>query len=210
MKNVLIVFLLLGSSLLFAQEKSTEMNEIKSFPLTISIFNNAAQMPFGGTYGITSAPIHPGISIGTEHAWNKSTENLFYQTFNLAYFHHRFSEHGIMLYSEIAYKRMIASDFGIGIQFGLGVEESIADFAVLQDKGNGYERIKKFGRPQFMGSLSTEISYQPYYLSFPIFFKYQIWMHGPYAADYVPVMPSTAVHLGVKIKIAKCDCPKFK
>ena len=209
MKNVLLVFLLLGSSLLFAQEKSTETKDTKSFPLTISVFNNSAQMPFGGTYGITSVPIHPGLSVGTEHQWNKSDKNKIYQNFHLAYFHHRFSEHGIMLYSEIAFMHNFSPNFGVGMMLGLGYERSIADFQIYKMNNGKYERTHKFGRSQFMGSLSMEVDYQPSCFPFPLFFKYQFWMHGPYAADYVPVMPSTAVHLGVKIKITKCDCPKF-
>ncbi len=200
MKNVLISLLLFITMTGMPQEnKETK----KTIPVSVSIFNNSPQMPFGGTFGITSTPIHPGISIGTSHAWNKNPVNRIYQTFNLGYFFHRFSEHGIMLYSEFAYMRHFSSGLSAGVSLGLGLEQSIADFPVYRMIDNEYQRTSRWGRPQFMGSIGMEVDYQAACMPFPLFFKYQFWMHGPFVANYVPVLPATAVHLGVKLHFTK-------
>jgi hypothetical protein len=200
MKRLLFILMLFISTVSFAQQAEKKTKQI---PISVSVFNNAAQMPFGGTYLITSVPVHPGISFSTEYQWNKSAKNRIFQTFNLAYFFHRFSEHGIMAYSEIAYMHMFKPNFGLGMMLGFGYEHSIADFPIYTMKNGKYERTKRFGRSQLMGSISMEVDYKPNCFPFPLFFKYQFWMHGPYAANYVPVMPSTAVHFGVKINFTK-------
>ena len=200
MKKTLFSLLLLLSLTGMAQEAGkTE----KTIPVSISLFNNSPQMPFGGTFGITSTPVHPGLSLSTSHSWNKNPDNRIYQTFNLAYFFHRFSEHGIMLYSEIAYMRRFNSNWSAGVLLGLGLEHSIADFPIYRMIDNEYQRVSRWGRPQFMGSLSAEVDYKPNCLPFPLFFKYQFWMHGPFVANYVPVLPATAVHIGVKLHFTK-------
>jgi hypothetical protein len=42
------------------------------FPVVISVFNTASELPGTGYLGVFTNPIHPGISIGTEYSYKSN------------------------------------------------------------------------------------------------------------------------------------------
>ncbi len=77
------------------------LGQKKSIPINISLFNEATAIPF--TRFVTT-PIHPGLQLGTEFNYKSKVHSRFFQTVNLNYFYHNNLNHGIGIFTEIAYE----------------------------------------------------------------------------------------------------------
>lgn len=178
----------------------------KKIPLSISIFNNGTSLPGTGYLGVFSKTIHPGITLGTYHLYHTGQKHEFFQTFKAGYYYHRFVQHGIQLYSEAGYRYLTQSGIYGEALLGAGYLHSFPNMEVFVFKDGRYVKKRNFGKPQFM--ISTEVG-GGYDLEarckipLRVFLLYQFWMQTPFVNKYVPLLPNTALHLGVRYMIRK-------
>lgn len=200
MKKSLWLFciLILMQNNLFSQDKK--------IPISITIFNNGTSLPRSGYLGVFSKTIHPGISIGSYHLYHTGEKHEFFQTFKLGYFYHRYVQHGIQLYSEGGYRYLTKRGIYGEALLGAGYLHSIVNQEIFVLKDDKYVKKANLGRPQFMISTGIGIGYDlEKKCSTPIrvFLLYQFWMQTPFVNKYVPILPNTALHLGVRYFINK-------
>ncbi len=194
-KIVLLLFLLPLAG--FAQSDSA-----RYIPLRFTLFNNGTFLPGGGKAAVFSVPVHPGIEIAAEHAWHTGDKSQLFQTAVLGYYYHKFSQHGIRLYTELGWRYKGECRLGFEVRLGAGYLHAIPDVQIftLNDDGE-YVKAAKFGRPEFiLPSVALALNYDlkkddP--LSPKIQFAYQLWMMMPFVKNYVPVLPNSALHLGI-------------
>lgn len=189
--TLLFAFLIFSSNCL-AQGRS-------QFPVVISVFNTASELPGTGYLGVFTNPIHPGISIGTEYSYKSNPHHQLFQTVNLSYFFHQYAQHGIQLYSEFGYRYWLKNGLHFGPKLGIGYLHSIPEAQVFKLNANGeYDRKINFGRAQFMADFVVQIGYE-FRKENPIdvFLNYQFLMQMPFVNEYVPILPNSALHVGV-------------
>lgn len=173
----------------------------KSYPLNVSIYNNATMIPGGGRLWLTSYPVHLGATAGTEFYYNHREKNRWLQTARVGYHYHRYVQHAIQLYSEFGYRRRWTSGATFDARLGGGYLHTIPAAQVFELQDNGtYERKRAWGRPQFMAGLTVGGGYtilrdKPRPLR--LFLEYQFYVQGPFVRSYVPILPNTAMHIGV-------------
>ncbi|MFZ1704628.1 MAG: hypothetical protein WAT79_09805 [Saprospiraceae bacterium] len=163
-------------------------------PLTISVFTVATQLPGGKLL-----PIHPGLEIGTEFKLNKSHKRQWFQTAKFGVFHHRLSQTAIMIYSENGFRPSIYKGLSADIKIGMGYLHSIPDLQTFSLREGSYEKKSNLGRPQFKVSFAFGLGWSlgKETTSPRIFAVMQSIFQMPFIKSYVPLLPNTAIHLGV-------------
>ncbi len=172
-------------------------------PLTVAVLANATALPTNSKEIFTN--LHPGLVVGTAFRYNQNTQNQLSQTVKVGYLYHRFVHHAVQLYSELEYKRMLKQKFNITGALGAGYVHLFSATEVFRRNDQGdYEAKPKWGRPQAMGSLALGLGYQVNQGTekpIEIFARYQFLVQAPFVRQYVPVLPNTALHLGLSYPI---------
>lgn len=179
-------------------------SQSKEYPLSISFFNNGTSMPGKGALGVWNKNVHPGIMLGyqlTHKQWKKSE---WIQNVKLGYFYHRFAQQAVQVYTDIGYRYNF--DFGLfaDIAIGGGYLHSFSGNKIYKLNNGQYEAKPNRGRPQGMISSALSIGYDLNKISsIPLkpFIQYQFWMQTPFVKGYVPLLPGTALHLGVQYSL---------
>jgi hypothetical protein len=185
----------------------TGMAQNQGSPLTISVFTNATSLPPGVLANLFVYPLHPGVTIGTAFKYNDSERHEIFQTVKLGYLYHRYSQHAAQLYTEGAYRFNFKNGIGIGPLLGLGYLHSFPDTQIFELQENGeYEKKISFGKPQVMATVAVEAGYT-FSISearpVRVFMNYQFWLQFPFVRQYVPLLPNTALHVGVSVPLEK-------
>lgn len=182
-----------------------------NLPVSLSIFNNGTSLPGQGYAGLMSKTFHPGFSIGLTHNYKtKKTMSLF-QTFKLGYFYHRHAQSGIQLYTEAGYRYQSSIGIYGEALLGVGYLHSIPDMQQFKWTEEGYVSKTNLGRPQAMGTVSLVAGYHfKNTKTFPhrLFVQYQFWIQAPFVNKYVPVLPNTALHVGLVYYLPKKNTQK--
>lgn len=172
-------------------------------PLVATLFNNATLLPGAGKLGVFGIPVHPGVSVGTEFRYNRHPANELFQSLRLAYHYHQYVQHSIQLYSEFGYRHHFPGRFDVGPRLGVGYLHSIPDMQRFELNASGeYERKRDAGRPQAMVSLTAEVGYalkKQEEGPIRVFLAYQFYMQMPFVQKYVPLLPNTALHVGIAV-----------
>ncbi|MFN3404869.1 MAG: hypothetical protein ACK40G_12290 [Cytophagaceae bacterium] len=192
-----IILLLLFSTVFNLSQIFAQDNKL---PIQVSFFNNGTSLPTKPF----SRPIHPGIQVGTWKVLKERSKSSFIQNFKLGYFFHRYNQHGIQLFTETAYRFKIYKGLGGETMLGLGYLHSIPDMQIFVLKDGEYVKKRNWGRPQIMFGLAGGLFYQ-FEKDFPaaIFLNLHFWMQAPYVKSYVPMLPNTSLHLGLRFNINK-------
>ncbi|GEO06663.1 hypothetical protein AAE02nite_43270 [Adhaeribacter aerolatus] len=145
--------------------------------------------------------VHPGIAVGTSFRYNQSPVNQLSQTIKLGYVFHQFVQHSVQLYSELEYKRFIGRRISLAGAAGAGYVHIFSATQVFKrDEDGHYKEKPDWGRPQVMGTFALGAGYllnQNSERPVEIFTRYQFWVEAPFVRQYVPVLPNTALHLGL-------------
>lgn len=197
--RIIIILLLVY---FFSLQKSF-CNDTLKLPLRITIFDNGTKLPGGSKLLLINLPIHPGITIGTEHQWNNNEKKQWFQSVVLGYFYHRYMQHAIQVYTEAGYRYNCKVRLSFEGKIGLGYLHSIPATEIYKIDNNGeYIRANRFGRAQFMlPVVSFGIAHRLRNTDISLFFNYQFWLQLPFVKQYVPVLPNTSFHIGVNIPI---------
>jgi hypothetical protein len=147
--------------------------------------------------------MHPGIDIGTAFRYNRNEKHQLAQTVKLGFFYHRFVQSAIQLYSEFAYRYELKNGLGFDAMAGAGYVHSIPNTEILKLNSNGvYEKETNLGKPEIMGSFAVGAGYK-FANDVRVFTNYQFWLQTPFINSYVPVLPNTALHLGISCPLNK-------
>jgi hypothetical protein len=168
----------------------------------ILVSNNAIALPFTGTLGIFHEPLHPGFGVGmTVKHWNKNTKHLLYQTARFGLIYQQYVQTAVQVYSDFNYRFQALKGFGAGINLGVGYLHSFNDLQQFKLNAQGqYEKTGAFGRPNVMIPIGLNLGYlftskdnrqvRP-------FIEYQLWLQTPFAKAYIPILPNSALHIGI-------------
>lgn len=196
MKKLLLILGLLWPAMLASQpEKSA------GHPLVFSVYNNATLLPGAARLGVWSLPAHPGFSVGTEFYYRREARFEWLQTANFAYHYHQYALHSLQLYSEGGYRRRFGRALDAEAKLGLGYLHSIPDAQVFELNTEGaYEKKANLGHPQGMAGLALGLGYSfKGKLAPRAFLAYRFYLQFPFVNEYVPVLPNTALHLGIAL-----------
>lgn len=189
-----LIFILLLAPLLLSAQEPEEMN-----PYKVGVFSNATLLPGSGIAGIINTPFHPGIMVTKEFTWRQTEKTKLFQNVNLGYSYHRLAQHSIYLFSEFSWRRTWANGFSFESGLGAGLVHAIPDLQIYELNDDGeYERTGRFGRIQGMADVNFGFGYlinKSKDMPIRLGLNYQIWFQFPFVAEYVPVLPNTALHL---------------
>jgi len=184
----------------------TVAQEVKKIPIIVTIYDNSTSLPGYGNIGLYNSP-HVGFTVGTYHNYKSNAKRDIFQNFRLGGFYDQLSEFGIQLFSEIGYRYKFNKGFDVEGMAGGGYLHSFPDLQQFVFKDGQYVPKKTFGRPQLMGSAAIGVGYDlaRTHSKKPIrlFIQYQFWIQAPFVKSYVPVLPNTALHLGIRFYISK-------
>jgi hypothetical protein len=169
--------------------------------------SNTTLLPPGILTRLFAEPLHPGFSLGTSYKYFNTGRHELLQTAKMGYFYHRYTQHAVQLYTELGYRYYTKLGLDLGPLLGGGYLHSIPDTQIFELNGQGeYERKTNLGKPQIMLSSSLEIGYTTSVLSLNqlrFFMAYQFWLQSPFVKQYVPLLPNTALHIGLSVPLRK-------
>ena len=175
----------------------------KLIPLSLSFFNEATAIPFTQAF---STPIHPGLQIGTEFSLKSRSSSRLFQTANLSYFYHHRLNHGISVYSELAYEQRLKFGPAFSALFGLGYLHTFATAEEFSFQDGQYLNKNDRGNARLLASLAFDVGCyvkKDKANSPKIFLRYQSWLEYPYSPGFIPLMTHTNLHLGTKFFLTK-------
>jgi hypothetical protein len=196
--NWIIVGVIWGGCLLVYTSAQTAAPQ--KLPLRITLFDNATLLPGGDEWIIWGMPVHPGISGGTEFSYRHWAHASIFQTAVLGYQYHRYIQHTIQLYSEFGYRYRLHWPLNLEARLGAGYLHAIPDSEIFKRENGVYVRKKGLGRPQAMAGMTLGAGVRlP--KDWTILLAYQFYLQMPFVKSYVPVLPNTALHLGVQFPL---------
>jgi hypothetical protein len=198
--NLKTLFTIQLCLLLFA----LKAQDVRRLPVTFSLFTVATQLPGGKI-----TPLHPGMELGTEFRYNKAEKNQWLQTVKAGVYYHQYSQTGVQLYSELNYRRKVWQRIRGDIKLGAGYLHAIPDLQSFVLKDGVYVKGNSFGRAQFMVSAAVGAGYRFSNIKDGpvLFMTYQCFLQMPFIKSYVPVLPNTAIHLGISYPFFKVKNP---
>lgn len=170
-------------------------------PLSLSVFNNGTALPGSGFAGVWNRSVHPGLQAGYQHTYRKRPNSSLFQTAKLGYFYHRFAQQAIQLYTEVGYEYRLAFGLYGALTAGGGYLHAFPGVEVYKMHNGNYKTGAGWGRPQAMFSTALTVGYDlERCTSVPVrpFVQYQFWMQAPFVKGYVPLLPNTALHIGIQ------------
>jgi len=192
--------------LLFCSVLNSQAQDKCKFAFISSVFSNSTALPQNGLPGTLHAPLHPGLTIGLVKDYKKTEKHQLYQTYRLGYFHQRYVQNAIQLYSEFGYRYTFKNGFGLFSQLGAGYVHSFQDQQKFILKDGEYKKQFPIGRPQFMISFAPGLSYdleKKCGTPLQLFINYQIWFQLPFVRQYVPILPNSSFHIGAIFSLNK-------
>ncbi len=132
----------------------------KNKQISVAFVSTGTGYPFSKFGKLITNARHPGVEIGYSFNWKTKSKHDWYQEFKLAYFYHRFVQHGIPLYTDIGYRYRILERLTAQVALGAGYMHSIPATAKLKLAANGeYENDKGIGRMQALAAVNFGIGY---------------------------------------------------
>ncbi|OSZ77788.1 hypothetical protein CAP36_15625 [Chitinophagaceae bacterium IBVUCB2] len=172
-----------------------------------AIFTTQNALPFGKFTGLFGGTFHPGFELGYGKVLRPKTKHEWFLELRLAYFFHRYVQHGIPLYLNFGYRYKINNRLSAETSLGAGYMHSIPATAKLKLNENGeYENNKGAGRMQATASYALGFSYilNPASLQpLRIFTTYQQRLQMPFVKSYVPLLPYNSFMIGLSQPLSK-------
>jgi hypothetical protein len=167
----------------------------------LAVMNTQTDLPFGKFTGMFYKAFHPGIEFSYGKNFSIKNKHDWYYDFRLAYFYHRFVQHGIPLYSNLGYRYKINQRWSATVELGAGYLHSIPATAKLRLNSDGeYEPDKGLGRMQVNACFAIGTGYllnpaDP--SSLKLFINYQQRLQMPFVKSYVPLLPYNSFLIGI-------------
>jgi len=174
----------------------------KSNYISIAGFTTQTAMPFSKFAGLFTEVFHPGVAFGYGKNLSVKPKHDWFAEGKLAYFFHRYVQHGIPLYLNFGYRYKFNSRFTAETATGAGYMHSIPATAKLKLNDNGeYKNNKGIGRMQAMATYSLGAGYTMHpssKKSITLFTSYQQLIQMPFVKSYVPLLPYNSFVIGIK------------
>ena len=172
-----------------------------------AVFTTQSAYPFGKFAGLFGEPFHPGIELGYGRIIHPKAKHEWYLELKLAYFFHRFVQHGLPLYLNYGYRYKKSKCLSAETSIGAGYMHSIPATAKLKLNANGeYVNNKGVGRMQAIATFGLGISYvlnSSLTKSIRIFTCYQQRVQMPFVKSYVPLLPYSSIMIGFSKALSK-------
>lgn len=169
--------------------------------ISVAVLNTQTDLPFSRFTGLFYKAFHPGIEFSFGKNFSVKTKHDWYYDFRLAYFYHRFVQHGIPIYSNLGYRYKFHSHWSVSVEAGGGYLHSIPATAKLRLTENGdYENDKGVGRVQVNACFGIGAGYELHPsspTSLKLFINYQQRLQMPFVKSYVPVLPYNSFLIGL-------------
>lgn len=193
--------------LLLAFPLLTQAQSISGKYMSFAVMNTQTDLPFGKFTGIFYKAFHPGIEYAYGKNFSMRKRHDWYYDFRLAYFYHRFVQHGIPLYSNLGYRYKFNQRWSASGELGAGYLHSIPATAKLRLNENGnYENDKGLGRMQVNACFALGAGYQLHPsspASMKLFISYQQRLQMPFVKSYVPLLPYNSLLLGISRPVVR-------
>jgi hypothetical protein len=173
----------------------------KSNYTSIAVFTTQTAMPFSKFSGLFKEVFHPGVEVGYGKIFNSGTKHYWFAEIKLAYFYHRFVQHGLPFYINTGYSHKIYKKFSAETSIGAGYMHSIPATAKFKLNNNGeYVNNKGLGRMQAMATVALGLSFHPG-KALGVFINYQQRLQFPFVKSYVPLLPYNSILIGINKSI---------
>lgn len=170
--------------------------------ISVAAFNTETDLPFGKFAGLFTGPVHPGIEIGYGKNFSAKQKHEWFVESKLAYFYHRFVQHGFPLYLNLGYRHKFGKRFSAETSVGAGYLHSIPATAKLKLNGNGeYVNNKGAGRMQAMATYGLGFGYTFHFSAanpITIFTMHQLRIQLPFVKSYVTLLPYNSFMIGIR------------
>lgn len=168
-------------------------------PVTLSIFNESTALPYNQ---LISAPIHPGIQVGTEFNWKESRHFRLYPSISVGYMFHRKLFQGLYANLELGFDYKTSFGLNLKSKIGLGYLRTFSTQQEFQFEDGGYKSRPDKGNSRLMPSFTTGLGYRldkKENNSSEMYILYQSWLEYPYSPGFIPLMSHTSLHLGLRL-----------
>jgi hypothetical protein len=170
-------------------------------PIQISILNEGTAIPFTK---FSTNPIHPGVQVGTEAAYQERTKFRLYQRFTVGYVFHNHLFHGLFLNTAIGYDYKFNFGLNFKTQLGIGYMHTWTTGQEFRFQNGAYIRKNDRGNSRFTAGLGAGIGYRLHkkdIYSPEIFYMYRGWVEYPYSPGFIPAMTHISQEAGAKFYI---------
>lgn len=175
--------------------------------VSVAAFTTQNAMPFGKFGGLFKETIHPGIEWGMGKNINPKKNHEWFVELKLAYFFHRYVQHGIPLYFNFGYRYHVKKKYSIESSIGAGYMHSIPATAKLKLNNEGvYENNKGLGRMQAMATFGLGVGYllnEGSRKPTKLFCSWQQRLQMPFVKFYVPLLPYNSFLIGITRPLRK-------
>lgn len=201
MKRILYLHLavLIGFQVL-AQPKNSKY-------LSISMSTTQNAIPFSKFAGMFDENLHPGIEITKGTNFHTGKKHDWFFELRLAYFFHRFVQHGLAIYGSLGYRYKVTGRMFLSSSLGGGYQHSIPVTRQLKAGNSGnYENAKGIGRMQVIATFNLSAGYElnpKAERSVTVFTGYQQRVQFPFVSSYVPLLPYSSLHVGITTPLIK-------
>lgn len=203
MKYLLII------SIIFISPTTLDAQKHSDKYVSIALFNTQNARPFGKFAGLFNEVLHPGIEVGYGKNFSVHNNHEWFSELKLAYFYHRFVQHGVPLYLDFGYRCKVKNYFSVESSIGAGYMQSIPATAQLKLNSDGeYVKAKGIGRSQLTASFAIGLQYKINPLAskpLSVFAAYQQRVQMPFVKSYVPLLPYNNFLLGISRPIGKTN-----
>ena len=174
---------------------------------SIALFTTQNAMPFAKFTGLFTETFHPGVEAGYGKIFSAKKKHAWTTELKLAYFYHRFVQHGIPIYLNLGYRYHLTDRFSAEASVGSGYMHSIPATAKLKlNSGGEYVNNKGAGRMQAIITCAIGLAYALDPVAARptrIFAMYQQRVQLPFVKSYVPLLPYNSFIIGLSRALHK-------
>jgi hypothetical protein len=171
----------------------------------INLFNTQNAMPFAKLSSLFSEVLHPGIEVKLGKNLSVKNKHDWFSEINLAYFVHRYVQHGIPVYIDFGYRYKFSKALSARSSLGGGYMHSIPATAKLKlDDDGEYKNDKGLGRMQAIAVFDLGAGYSftnKSKKSFSINIAWQQRVQMPFVKSYVPLLPYNSFLTGISFPL---------
>jgi hypothetical protein len=165
--------------------------------VSASVFNNAIALPGSALL----SPLHPGLDVGLSTRYRQGRRHERFLHTQLGLYHQRLVHTGGQLYSEYHLRYRPLPFVGIEPAVGLGALMTRLDTErfLRNDRGDYTAANKTRLHAQLSAALGLTFGQRSSRLQ--PFVSYRMRLFTPFVNSYVPVAPSTSLHLGTYYRL---------
>ena len=183
----------------FSNCLQSQTKNYSNFPLVPGIQFHALSYPLKVLKANFS---NPGIGMGTEFAWGK--KHVLLQQFQLSWYNNKNAGNGFQIYTQTAWRPMIANPVFIELKAGVGYHYAYRPNNAYKFEEGVWASVNHRGKGMLTVPAGIAVGFQkvsPNSIVAP-FASYQVLISTNYNND-IPFITSSLFHLGIRIHLPK-------